>query len=320
MQLDLAIEKVGIPVGRVSFLYMYPMSFQEFLRAMAQTYLADYLLEHDNTQPLSEPIHEKALRYFGEYMAIGGMPEVVALWRDKRDYQLCHKRQYDLVIGFEQDFPKYVKQAALKHLEVLLKQLPYQLAQPFKYAKIGEYRSRELSPALDALQRAGVVHKIYHSAGQGVPLAAQSSLSHFKTILLDVALTQCQLRLKGEKWVLDPANQFVNQGELVEAFVGQELLAYADPTLKADLYYWQRSGKQDSAEIDYLLQQQQHIIPIEVKAGKGTSMKSMSLFLQSHSHSPYGMRFSTHNYSVHQRIHSYPLYAIAAAVAESKPG
>lgn len=153
-----------------------------------------------------------------------------------------------------------------------------------------------------------------------MPLAAQSSLSHFKTILLDVALTQCQLGLKGEKWVLDPVNQFVNKGELVEAFVGQELLAYADPTLKADLYYWQRSGKQDSAEIDYLLQQQQHIIPIEVKAGKGTSMKSMSLFLQSHADSPYGIRFSTHNYSVHQRIHSYPLYAIAAAVAENKPG
>ena len=116
--------------------------------------------------------------------------------------------------------------------------------------------------------------------------------------------------------MLDPANQFVNQGALVEAFVGQELLAYADPTIKANLYYWQRSGKQESAEIDYLVQRHQKVIPIEVKSGKGTSMKSMSLFLQSHAHSPYGIRFSTHNYSVHKRIHSYLLYTIASAIEQ----
>ena len=98
---------------------------------------------------------------------------------------------------------------------------------------------------------------------------------------------------------------------MVESFVGQELVAYEHPMKKAQLYYWKRDASGNSAEVDYLIQYGREIIPIEVKSGKGRTLRSIQSFLNSHQNSHYGIRFSTNNYSVYEKIHSYPLYAIA---------
>ena len=102
----------------------------------------------------------------------------------------------------------------------------------------------------------------------------------------------------------------INKGNLVEAFVGQECLAYGNPRQKQTLYYWRRNTRGSEAEIDYVIAKDNNIIPVEVKAGKGSTLKSMHLFLESHADTSYGIRFSTHNYSVHEKIQSYPLYAV----------
>ena len=106
--------------------------------------------------------------------------------------------------------------------------------------------------------------------------------------------------------------QFVNKGEIIEAFVGQELLAYANPHAKSQLYYWQRNAPSSSAEVDYIMQSGEKIIPIEVKSGLGTTLKSLHLFLESHPQTPFGIRFSTQNYSKYGNLQSFPLYAVAA--------
>jgi len=197
----------------------------------------------------------------------------------------------------------------------------------FKYSVIdGDYRKRELAPALDLLVTAGIVHKVYHSSGQGIPVGAQADLTDYKIIYLDVGISQAILGLDVAEWLLHPLTKFVNQGSLVEAFVGQEMLTYGNAHRKKDLYYWHRESPSSQAEVDYLVQQAEAVVPIKVKmparhslrrrlGGTGRSIKSMQMFLDTHPASPYGIRFSTHNYSIHEKIHSYPLYTIASALA-----
>ena len=314
--LDFAIEQVGIPVGRVQSLYMFPLSFIEFLVALDFNILLEAILSHDPTKEMSPVIHDKALALLGDYFALGGMPRAIKLWQETKDPLKSVKFHSAILDAYRQDFGKYTKKLQIKYVESIFKNIPMQLGRKFKYTLIeGEYRKRELAPALDLLVTAGIAHKVFHAAGQGAPLGAQADPQNYKTIFLDVALSQSLLSLDIAGWFLDPSAEFVNKGALVEAFVGQEMLAYDDPYAKKDLYYWQRETRGSEAEIDYLIQQKSAIVPIEVKSGKGSTLKSLHLFLESHPSSLYGLRFSTQNYSELQNIKSYPLYAVAKVMS-----
>ena len=189
------------------------------------------------------------------------------------------------------------------------------MGKKFKYSEVGEgIQARELQPCLELLERAGIVNKVIKTAGNGIPLGAEANLKFFKILFMDVALCQVLLGLELKDWILDPLKQFVNKGMIVEAFVGQELLAYSDPLSKAELYFWHRDKKGSEAEVDYLIAKQESVIPIEVKSGATGHLKSLLSFLETHSHSPYGIRFSIHNFSRHGNVHSYPLYAIKKAL------
>ncbi|MCE3237343.1 MAG: Uncharacterized protein K0R24_324 [Gammaproteobacteria bacterium] len=309
--LDFAIEKVGVPVGRVSFLYLYPLSFIEFLKATNREIAAQAIIEHVFTESVSQPIHQKWLEYVAEYIAIGGMPEVVEAWRNTNDIEICGNIQYAIIESYRQDFEKYCKEHEVKYVSLIYKQIPRQFGKTFKFNKIpGDYRKRDLSPCFDLLHRAMVINPVYHSDGHGIPLGAEADYHYFKATFVDVALAQRLLHAHPKDWFLQPTQSLINKGEIIENFVGQELLAYSDPREKAQLYYWQRHERGSSAEVDYLSTIQRNVIPIEVKSGTGSSLKSLQLFLKTHQ-SPYGIRFSTHDFSMHEKLHSYPLYAIA---------
>lgn len=315
--LDFAIEQVGVPVGRVQSLYLYPLSFIEFLAGMGETLLIQVILAHNFHEEMSKIAHDKLLALLGEYLALGGMPQVVEQWRETKDPLNCGKIHSMLLDFYRQDFGKYARTKQIKYVESVFEHVPIQLGKKFKYSLIeGEYRKRELSPALDLLVTAGVAHKVLYSSGQGVPLGAQSDLQDYKTIFLDVGLCQTSLNLDIAGWFLQPLIQFVNKGALVEAFVGQEMLAYDNPSRRRQLYYWHKESRIDQAEIDYLIQKKEAVIPIEVKSGTGRTLRSIQSFLETHTTSPYGIRFSTNNYSEYQRIKSFPLYAIAPIVGE----
>lgn len=310
--LDFTIQEVGIPVGRVESLYMYPVSFAEYLEAVGQELLLKEIMEKDDILPVSEFIHAALLKLLGEYIAIGGMPEAIKRWQETKDLFECGKVHATIINTYRQDFDKYAKKFQIKYVSLLFNNIPLHMGKKFKFSDIpGEYRKRELSPCLDLLNTAGIIDKAYHSAAQGIPLGAHMNPDDFKVIFLDIALAQTVLGLSTGDWIINPLEQFINKGEIIEAFVGQELLAYADPTKKIPLYYWHREARGSQAEIDYVLQQKEAVIPIEVKSGTGTTLKSMHMFLDSHPNSAYGVRFSTQNYSVHEKIHSYPLYAVS---------
>jgi len=310
--LDFELEKIGIPVGRISSIYLYPFSFMEFLKAKSEDLLIDAILDQNSEEKVSEIVHKKILMLLGEYMTVGGMPEAINCFIQTSDIHQCLKIHRTIIDTYRQDFNKYAKRYQLKYVELLFNSIPAFLGKKFKYSKVpGEYRKRELIPSLDLLVKAGIVHKIIHSGSQGLPLAATAKPEVFKVIFLDIALSQAILGIDSGSWILEPEVNFVNKGSITEAFVGQEILAYSPSDCKSELFYWQREARSSSAEIDYIVQKDNKIIPIEVKSGSIGTLKSLTYFLKSHIGSPFGIRFSSANFSSDDQIHNYPLYSIA---------
>src|ERR1700733_7863311 len=214
---DFPTEKVGMPVGRISMLYVYPLSFVEFLAATDNTQFIDVILEE---QQLSDILHAKLLDLLGHYLAIGGMPEAVRAWVETKDPRASYEAQKSLTETYRQDFPKYAKRHQLSYLDILFNQIPHFLGTQFKYSEIhGDYKKRELAPCLDLLRRANVIHQITHTSGNGLPLGSEVNLNWFKIIFLDIGITQNLLGLDLPAWFLNPDKNLINRGTIVEAFV-----------------------------------------------------------------------------------------------------
>ncbi len=305
------MEQIGIPVGRVSTLYLYPASFLEFLIALGHTNWASTILQAPPGSSLSSPLHTALLDMAGRYLAIGGMPEAINEWikaQSSRDVKRVHA---DLIYTYEQDFGKYARRHQIRYLHLIFLKAAEQLSHKFMFSRVGEYQKRELAPALELLEKAGLLYKVIRSAGQGIPIGAQADLNFFKIIFLDVGLCQALLKLPIAPWFTNPLTTMINKGQIVESFVGQELLAYSDPMHKESLFYWHREQRGSKTEVDYLIQQKEHVIPIEVKAGISMRNKSMQLFLVSHPYSPYGIRIWAGQAEQEEKVYSFPLYAIA---------
>lgn len=307
--LEFAIEQVGVPVGRISMLYVYPLSFMEFLAAIGHSQLIPAIL---NMQPFSAVIHNMLLDLLCQYLALGGMPEAVVAFATTKDPRESHMVLKELIEAYRQDFSKYAKKHQIPYLEVLFDQIPHFIGDQFKYSSVhGEYKKRELAPCLDLLRRSHVVHKINHSAGNGIPLGSEVNLEHFKIIMHDIGITQALLGLDLAQWFLNKDKDIVNRGTIVEAFVGQELVCYSEPHYKFDLYYWKREARGALAEVDYLYDYQSKVLPIEVKSGHGSTLRSMHNFLATHPSVSHGVRFWAENYIQMDKLDSLPLYSVS---------
>ncbi len=310
--LEFQIEKIGIPVGRVSTMYMYPLTFPEFLMADSNDDYITAVADTFKENRINRVFHNRLLRLLGEYIAIGGMPEAVNCWIQTKDYQQCSQIHRSLIETFRQDFLKYSKKHQIKYIDKLFNEIPHMLGRKFKFSAIsGEYRKRELDPALGLLQKAGVIHKVYHTSGQGLPLGDGINFNRFKIIFLDIALAQTMLNMEMTSWILKPFEQIINKGAVAEAFAGQELIANAGIDIKAQIFYWHREARSSNAEVDYLTVKNATIIPIEIKSGKEGSLKSMKIFLKDHPKTPYGIRFYGGMPNIVDNIRSYPLYCVA---------
>jgi hypothetical protein len=315
--LEFAIAKVGVPVGRISMLYMYPLSFVEYLVATGNPLIGKEILSHSIGVPMEDAVHKKILELLGEYLSIGGMPEAVTRWIQTQDPSSALNVLQQIAATYRQDFEKYARKAQVKYLEQLFQQIPHLVSKEFSYREIhGEYRKRELAPALELLERANIVHTIRYSSGQGIPIGAETDFNIFKVIYLDIGLCQAILGSDISVWFLRPLEGFENRGDIAEGFIGQELICYASPDSKAEIHFWKRKEKNSSAEVDYLIQRGDLILPIEVKSGHGSTLRSLHLFLETHPKSTSAIRFSSLNYSCVNTLDSRPLYA-AASIAHA---
>ncbi len=284
--LEFALEdaQFSMPVGRVEYLHLGPMQFEDFVQAMGQGELVRYLqqlsLDDIQAQRLPKPVHEKCLSLLKQYWIVGGLPEAVSAYAQSGDFAEVSRVQHSIVATYRDDFNKY-SQGSLKHrVQLVFDRLPMMVGRKFKYAHISrEHRSVELEAALQQLCMARVTARIIHSSANGVPLGAESKPSMFKTLYMDIGLMCSALNLN----ILDLGKEgltLVNDGALAEQFIGQQLLHSGSYFEAPMLYYWVREAKSAAAEVDYLITSGQHIIPVEIKAGTTGTLKSLHQFLK----------------------------------------
>lgn len=302
-------EQFSFPVGRVEFLYLKPLSFHEYLISQNHNRLVEILESVTLQQPPEPFIHEQLLLLLREYFLIGGMPSVVRCFLETRSFLECQRVLTGLLETYRADFPKYATKTQYRHLQLFFERAPALVCKHFKYTLVSsEHRSSDLKIALEQLQWAGLLHKVLATSASGIPLHIHAKENKFKLLFLDGGLVNCANKLDiAAAWETELMQ--INAGAQAEQFVGQELLAYTDPHMGAQLYYWEREKKGSMAEVDYVIAAGSLLFPIEVKAGTTGSLKSLSQFLLD-KHSPFGIRISQHPLSFHERVLSLPLYLV----------
>lgn len=267
----------SMPVGRVQFFYLEPLSFCEFLHADSQNMLMQYLKKITLRDQIPEAIHQSLMQAIDNYCLVGGMPEAVGSWVSEHSYLRVNEVHHHLLTAYQNDFAKYPTRIAPERLHEVILAIPNLLGKKFTYAQVNkDVKSQSIANAVSLLTLARVAHKVQSVAADGVPLGAQPKSGFFKIILCDVGLVNIGVGISMNQ--LKPLS-LANNGEVAEQLAGQLLrknfLFYQDPVL----YYWQRTG-QSNAEIDYVIQYQDKIIPIEVKAGSGNTLRSLHYFMR----------------------------------------
>lgn len=308
--LELALNAAGIsmPVGRIQYLYMKPMSFEEFLIAMGQETTVE-ALTHKRELLNDSAVHETLLEWVKQYLLIGGMPEVVEEYRESGNYERCQRIQTSLLQTYRDDFNKYGRHTQHENIAKVFQSAIKQVGNKFKYVKIDpDIPSRNIKEALELLVLAGVYHKVIKSTADGLPLGANTNERFFKVIFLDVGLMQNLCGLAAEI-VQEKDMMNVYQGALMEQFVGQELIAYQDVYNQPVLYYWAREAKSSRAEIDYVCQSGSSIVPVEVKSGKTGHLKSLLQFLKEKGQA-WGIKISSSPLQAEKPVLSLPFYLV----------
>lgn len=303
-------EKFSMPVGRIQFLYLRPLSFYEFLSAFGRKNLRDYLSTVSLQNPPQKFIHDELLKLVREYIALGGMPAVIAAYLQTKSLYQTQDVQSDLLSTYRRDFGKYATKAQHKYLILLFEKVPSLVGTWFKYSKIDPaLHPREIKTALKQLCQAGLLYQVHHSSASGLPLVTTQNEKKFKVLFLDVGLVK-------RACFLDTALLFkedimlINQGLLTEQFVGQELLAYSDCKDEGRLFFWVREQKSSSAEVDFVIPMGNKIIPVEVKAGTTGRLKSLKIFIEE-KNSGIGVRISANPLAFENKVLSIPFYLIA---------
>ncbi len=288
----LASHSFSMPVGRIRYLHLEPMSFKEFLWALGETMLAEHLAVIGLQAALPEPIHDRLLQLLREYMLVGGMPAAVEAYRRDRSLLSCARVHEDLLTTYRDDFAKYAPRVAQERLAKVMQAVPRQLGKKFKYVSVDrDERSVALRQAFDLLTKARVCHRVQATAATGIPLGAEANDRQFKAIFLDVGLVSAALGLSSDPTIDVESLVLANEGALAEQVVGQMLRLLEPPFKEPELYYWAREERGSEAELDYVIQHRAKVLPIEVKAGSTGSLKSLHGFM-SQRQLPIAVRFN----------------------------
>ena len=283
LEFALADTQFSMPVGRVEYMHLGPMEFEDFLGAMGHPELASYLrgfsLSHLGEDGIPGPLHGMYLDLLRQYWVVGGLPEAVSAYAKSRDFTRVSRIQQSVVATYRDDFNKYSHGSLKGRIQMVFGKLPGMVGRKFKYVQVSrDHRAAELADALRHLCMARVATRIHHTSANGVPLAAEADDRRFKCLYMDVGLMCAALHLN----VLALGKQdltLVNGGAVAEQFVGQHLL-YSGPRYEAPvLHYWTREARNAAAEVDYLMAPALQVVPVEIKAGTTGSLRSLHQFL-----------------------------------------
>ena len=295
----------SFPVGKVQFMDMYPMDFEEYLLANNEELLVQKIKDcFIKNAPMEEAFHERALELYREYLFVGGMPAVVDEFIKNRNPVLASIFKSDILEAYNDDMGKYNKQSEIGKTRLIYRNISTQLAKEnrkfqYRYLKSGA-RASEFEAAIEWVCLAGIARRVYRLEQVAIPLKAYRSESDFKFYMNDTGLCcQAQDVLIDDVMYENPL--FDNfKGGLTENYVSSQLVANG-----LSLYYW-TSGNQ--AEVDFVTRIGSDIVPIEVKSSVHTRSKSLDVYIKQFS-PPYAIRFSAKNFGFENGIKSVPLYA-----------
>lgn len=297
---------VSFPVGKVEFMTLHPMSFYEFLSALGEDMKIEALKK--NAFDLLSPFHSAFLDLLKRYFYVGGMPEAVASFVADKDYGKVRAIQKNILMAYVNDFSKHIPKAGIPKLRLLWESIPGQLAKEnkkFTYGNIQQgARAKEFENALAWLQSCGLIHKLFRVQKPDLPLMAYQDLSAFKVYVSDIGLL-CAMTDLDAKVLLDENTLFEEfKGALAEQYVLQELKTLTEkPTA-----YW--TNDRGTAEVDFLMQNEMSIVPIEVKAGINLRAKSLKTYMEKYAPAK-AVRVSAANFKQTENLTDLPLYAVA---------
>lgn len=302
-------ELPSFGVGRIRSLFVYPFSFDEFLSAEGKAAWVEAKLEANAAKPLLTPLYNDLVQHFRMFLMVGGMPASVAAWITTHDYSQCQAELDDIQLTYYDDFPKYAKKVDPTLLRNALQSVVMQIGEKFTYSQVeGGYRAEEVKKALKLLCDAGIIKRVSHTAGNGLPLGAEVNDKFRKYIYLDsgLLLRLLDLDLGGARQLTEliiagTAEDLVNKGGLTEMVLGWELVKYNNPRTQHELYYWENTSEGTCSEADYIIARDLKVLPIECKAGTSGKMKSLYEFMRQ-KHLTEAIRTSLENFSELEHI------------------
>ncbi len=277
----LAQHEFSMPVGRIGYMYLEPLSFEEFLDAIGASELRAYLQNYDWKLNIPEVLHSQFMKMLKEYLIVGGRPAAVLSWSAEKSPDTINQIHFDLLSTYRDDFAKYSGRLTTDRLEDVMSSVPRQLGNKFVYTDANsEVRLPSLKQALDLLTKARVCHRVVATSANGLPLGAEADEKFSKVIMLDCGLCNASLGLSLHQLRSVSEISMINSGGMAEQLVGQLLRTVTPAYIPPALYYWERKKRGADAEIDYIIQHENLVIPIEVKAGTIGTLKSLHLFMK----------------------------------------
>lgn len=298
-------EGTGFPVGKVSFLNLFPLSFEEFLLAMGEERFVELLNKKDfKTIKLFNNKYEKLLK---QYCYVGGMPEIVQDFVENKDFESVRNLQKEILSAYEEDFTKHIPANTVAKIRLLWKSIPAQLSKENKKfiygaAKEGA-RARDFEAALSWLINSGLVYRVNKITKPDLPITAYEDFNSFKLFVLDVGLLGAMTDLQANT-IIDGNRIFEEfKGAIAEQYVLQQFKTIKD----LPVFYW--SNETSRAEIDFVIQIKSDVVPVEVKAERNLQAKSLKVYMEKFKPN-YAIRTSMADYKKTDNLIDLPLYGM----------
>ena len=298
-------KNMSFPVGQVEFLNLYPLTFGEFLDAVGEKQLSDLIF--DKKMPVITVAKERYITLLKQYFFVGGMPEAVLSFAQNKNFEDVREIQNQILEGYRQDFSKYTESRSVARITSVWNSVPAQLAKEnkkFSYQMVEKgARAREYEMALEWLVLCGLVYKIHRITKPDLPLSAYEDSAAFKLYMLDTGLLCAKAKLNAQT-IIDGNAVFEEfKGSLTEQYVLQELKAQKELSIA----YW--SKKSGTAEVDFIIQNNSEIIPVEVKASVNLKAKSLASYREQYQPEK-AVRTSLADFEINNGLYNIPLYLI----------
>jgi predicted AAA+ superfamily ATPase len=293
LEFALSDHRFSMPVGRVEYLHMGPMTFSEFLDALDETKLLSIIRSFNIGDEINPIVHKRLLELLRTYFFVGGMPEAINIYVVSKQLKDVSDAHNSIIETFREDFSKYIGSRSLARMQHVFNFAARNVGKKVKYSQFSSHdQSATIKKDVQLLCMARVLSKVIHSHCSGLPLQADIEDKTYKLIFLDVGLMNAICGLGWNSISTMAETQLVNEGAIAEQFIGQHLQDILSTSPNRELTYWLREGRATNAEVDYVVALNGRIIPIEVKAGASGSLKSLHQFAGEKS-TPLAVRFDS---------------------------